>query len=670
MSYFFLKGGGTVSEEIISLDWKNNPLGAIEHWPQGLKTSLNICLNSAFPIFIAWGPQLIMFYNDTYTDLLDRENNFGGLGKPVKEFWAEIWDTIGPLINSVISTGQPVKLEDHFFSLKRKGEKEDRYFTFSFSPIWDEKGISGVMNVAVETTEKVLNARRVKLEHEKTEQFFNQVPAAVCILDGPELKFKLANPAYQKLFPGRNLIGKKLLEALPEIKNTSIHEILLDVYHTGRPFEGKELLVPLSRFDDAPLENLYFNFIYQARWNTQQQIDGIEVFAYEVTDLVTARHSAEQLALKVEQQAKVFDITLAAIKDFIYTFDIDGRFTYSNKPLLDLLGISLDQIIGKNFHDLPYPSELAHSLQSEIAQVIVSGKPTKNETFYTNPLGKTGYYEYIFTPVFDGEGNVVLVAGSTRDISERKKSEESIWINNKELVNVNNELTRVNSDLDNFIYAASHDLKTPISNIEGLITALTKNLSKETFENPTIVQLLQMIQASIDRFNKTIQDLADITKLQRITEGGEVNIDIYEVVEDIEMDLSLIIQESKAKINIELNDIGEFKFSYKNIRSVFYNLISNSLKYKYPGRDPVVNIVGKNHPDFNILTVQDNGLGMDLSQEDSVFGMFKRLHNHVEGSGIGLFIVKKIMENAGGKIEVKSKVGVGSIFTLIFAKSR
>jgi two-component system, sensor histidine kinase len=670
MDNFFLQEDVAIMEHIQSIDWCNNPLGAIEKWPQSLKTSLSICFNSPTPILISWGPQLIMLYNKGYGALVDENHPFKAIGKPVKEYWADIWHVIGPKLENVMATGESIWLEDQLFSLKKDGVNEDRYFTFSYSPICDEGGIKGVINIVYETTEKVLGKHRSEFEKERLKRFFNQAPVAICILDGPGMVFELVNPSYQQLFPGRDLLGKPIVDALPEIKNTPIHDILLNVYKNGEPFEGKELLVPISRYEGAPLENLYFNFIYHPRWNAQKEIDGILVLAYEVTDFITTRTAVEQLAVKIKQQANSFDTTLAAIKDFVYTFDIDGRFTYSNKPLLDLLGINLDQIIGKNFHDLPYPTELANTLQSQISQVISTGKSITAETSYTNPEGKMGYYEYIFTPIFDGERKVVLVAGSTRDISERKKSEEAMRIKNIELENLNKELVRVNSDMDNFIYTASHDLKAPILNIEGLIMALKKYLSKDILKNPKVLELLPMIQTSIDRFNKTLQDLTDITKLQRVLNDEDSKIDLQKAIEDIKLDLSSMLEKSNGQIIVDLNNLKELHFSSKNLRSVLYNLISNSLKYRAPDRNPIVRITGKEEHDACIISVQDNGLGMDLSKKDAVFKMFKRLHNHVEGSGLGLYIVKKIIDNSGGKVEVESKVGEGSTFTIFFKKPK
>ena len=667
MTRFFLEGGGIISEHIRSINWAESPLGAIEQWPDSLKTSLSICLNSPFPMLICWGPEMTMLYNQGYTAYLD--DPLYAFGKAAKEIWADIWDDISPKLEGVMSTGESLLFDDQLFMLARNGVREERYFTFAYSPIWDDEKIVGIQNISYETTEKVLNHRLAKMEQERMRRILSQAPAAICILEGPELVFDVINQNYQQLFQGRNLLGKPVLEALPEIKGEAIHQILTDVYQTGKTFTGTETMVRLSRSEGGPLENRYFNFIYQAKLNVQKEVDGIIVFAFEVTDFVNARNAAKQLALEIEHQAEIFRISLDSIQDMVYTFDVDGKFTYSNHTLLDLLGITLDEIIGKTFYDLPYPPDLAHTLQSQITQVIETGNLVKDDTLFVSPSGITGYYEYIFTPVFDKEGKVVLVAGSTRDITAHKKSEEAIKIKNEELTHLNNQLMRVNSDLDNFVYSASHDLKTPISNIEGLVNTLGEFLPTDVLEDPVVGDLLDMIKGSIERFNRTIHDLSDITKLQRMNEEPEHLIDLEEMIENIKMDLSFLFKESSGLLQLDLCDIKQINFSPKNLRSVFYNLISNSLKYRSPDREPVIKISCQQNEEFFIVTVEDNGLGMDLSSGESIFGLFRRLHNHVEGTGIGLYIVKKIMDNAGGKIEVESEVGVGSVFRLYFKKN-
>ena len=118
--------------------------------------------------------------------------------------------------------------------------------------------------------------------------------------------------------------------------------------------------------------------------------------------------------------------TLSHNNDFAYIFDLEGRFLYANQPLLDLWGLSLKEAVGKNFFDLHYPADLAARLQREIVQVIQTGKPVRGETPYTSESGKAGYYEYIFSPVFGKDGQVINVAGSTRVVTERKEHEAAL----------------------------------------------------------------------------------------------------------------------------------------------------------------------------------------------------------------------------------------------------
>ncbi|MCB1024159.1 MAG: PAS domain-containing protein, partial [Acidobacteria bacterium] len=132
------------------------------------------------------------------------------------------------------------------------------------------------------------------------------------------------------------------------------------------------------------------------------------------------------LRLRLDEQARFVDSILSSISDFVYTFDRDGRFVFVNKPLLDLWGLELKDAIGKTFFDLDYPEELAARLQFQIQQVFHTKQRVTDETMYVSPSGDTGYYEYIFNPFFGPENEVLLVAGTTRDITERKKAEKEI----------------------------------------------------------------------------------------------------------------------------------------------------------------------------------------------------------------------------------------------------
>ena len=262
------------------------------------------------------------------------------------------------------------------------------------------------------------------------------------------------------------------------------------------------------------------------------------------------------------------------------------------------------------------------------------------------------------------ERKLLLINNELED-RVRTRTEE-LSKKNKELEANNKELSKVNNDLDNFIYTASHDLKAPISNIEGLITALFLEIDDD---NPEFEKIRQMTTASIQKFKNTLNDLTEISKVQKENSDDVQIVHLNTLIEEIRLDIKSIIDKSKAQINLDLQ-VEEFKFSSKNMRSILYNLISNAVKYSSPERVPQVNVSTKVVSGYTILTVSDNGLGINPAYKSKLFGMFKRLHDHVEGSGIGLYIVKRIIENNGGKIEVESELNVGTTFKVYFKNAK
>ena len=260
-----------------------------------------------------------------------------------------------------------------------------------------------------------------------------------------------------------------------------------------------------------------------------------------------------------------------------------------------------------------------------------------------------------------------------RDISARRNAELALLATNEELVVVNDNLSRtneqllrVNADLDNFIYIASHDLKAPISNITGLLEILKQNLPPDCLTSNRTQQTLQMMERSVERFMSTISEMSDIARLQKQGDQPSEEVSLANAIEEVRQDLALAIEQANAQLDIRTRACGPIQFAPKNLRSVVYNLLSNAIKYRDPTRLPIINISCQSEGNYQVLVVQDNGLGMDLSGNHRLFGLFQRLHDHVEGTGIGLYIVKKVVEDAGGKITVDSQVGRGTTFRVYF----
>ena len=155
-------GDSETSAILRSLDWAKTPLGAVDGWPQSLRTSISICLNSAFAILVWWGPELAMLYNDAYVPIISSKHP-RALGARGREIFPEVWDTIGPMLTSVLVRGEAVRADDLLLVLNRNGYPEECYFTFSYSPIVDETGgVAGIFTPVHETTERVINERRLK----------------------------------------------------------------------------------------------------------------------------------------------------------------------------------------------------------------------------------------------------------------------------------------------------------------------------------------------------------------------------------------------------------------------------------------------------------------------------------------------------------------------------
>lgn len=265
-------------------------------------------------------------------------------------------------------------------------------------------------------------------------------------------------------------------------------------------------------------------------------------------------------------------------------------------------------------------------------------------------------------PLKDKETHIMKWFGTCTDIHEQKLIREQFEYTQDELKQKNQELRRRNTDLDNFVYTASHDLKAPINNIEGLVNGLIEECSE-----PSQHILLNMINQSVSRFKNTIGDLTEITRVTGKPETPET-IELSPIAAEILESLEDYIKQTGAIITLNF-EVNNLVFSRKNIRSVLFNLISNAIKYRSEERMPVIKISSFWENEKTVIEVRDNGMGMDERDIPKMFGMFKRLHNHVEGTGVGMYIVKRVIENAGGNIEVSSKLNEGTTFKIYFPTS-
>jgi PAS domain S-box-containing protein len=368
---------------------------------------------------------------------------------------------------------------------------------------------------------------------------------------------------------------------------------------------------------------------------------------------------------KIKKELKLFQFAIEHSATAVYWLNEQGYVIYANDYACTLLGYSPDEVFRLHVNKINpnlvqedqlerwdelrkkehYTTETEHTRKD---RTVVPVEVSVNRiTFYYKP------YKCVFAT----------------DITERKKTEEAIKGYAKELENANQGLMKANDALDSFVYNVSHDLKSPVINMQSMITMLKQDIS-ESGDNAEMI--VDHMERSCNKFQQTINDFLEISRIEKKTNLENDEIELDTLLEEVLHDLDTMIKDTSAKIDSDFSNAPKVEFPMVNLTSIMSNLVSNALKYRSPDRVPHISISSKNGSDCTSISVKDNGIGIDMKKSGhKLFGMFNRLANHegIDGTGVGLFMVKKIVENSGGKVEVVSTPGKGSEF-LVHLKNK
>jgi PAS domain S-box-containing protein len=291
--YPFLSGGGEAAEIIADFDWAATPLGPIESWPASLKSTVALILRSPVPIVTLWGEGGIMIYNDGYSEFA------GGrhpklFGSKVREGWPEVAD-FNDNIMKVGLAGETLAYRDFSLTLYRHGGKPEQvWLNLDYSPLLGEDGRpAGVMAIVVEITDKVRIERELEAERKSLRLMFEQAPGFIAVLSGPEHRFTMVNEAYRTLVAARDVVGRTVAEALPEVVEQGFVRLLDQVYASGEPHIGRGAPVHLQHGPDGILTELHLDFIYQPIVAGDGVTSGIFIQGHDVTE----QHETEKAIL-------------------------------------------------------------------------------------------------------------------------------------------------------------------------------------------------------------------------------------------------------------------------------------------------------------------------------------------------------------------------------------
>ena len=371
--------------------------------------------------------------------------------------------------------------------------------------------------------------------------------------------------------------------------------------------------------------------------------------------------------IDIDEQKRVRDIIkqqaelIKMLPDGIVFYSEGMKFADVNDGAERLFDIKRSEVIGKDLGDfITFSMPKGEKFENSLATLWQTGFYRGELQISNRHTGKTVNVLVNIKKMENASGDKPLFMAIYTDLSLLRLNEE--------LSQALKSLKTNNQYLEQFAYISAHDIKAPIITIAGLTDLMVKSDAVKDEHK----EILKMLTNSIKQVQRTNHSLNNILKLRKNLMAKDYAADqsfsLQTILDDVKSGLLHEMEESGMTLEANLNDIAELNFMYVYIKSIFYNLLSNAIKYRDPAKPLVVKIECSKINDRQYrFVIEDNGLGIDLDKnKNKMFGIFKRFHTHVEGSGVGLHIVKSIVDEYNGTIEVESAVGKGTKFSLEF----
>jgi PAS domain S-box-containing protein len=408
---------GGMRSFIAGYGWDGSSLGAREAWPTSLRLYSDLMLASKQPMFIAWGPELVFLYNDAYAEVLGKRHP-DALGQPFEQVWSDIWGQIGPLVDSVLK-GEAIWVEDLCIPMQRNGYAEEAWFSFSYTPLRADSGeVAGLFCAVTETTGKVLHEQQHRDERERLRHLFQQAPGIMAMLRGPQHAFELANDAYLRMIGQRNVIGKTVRDALPEVEGQGFYELLDQVFQTGAPYVGQAVPILLAPHAGAEPVQLFLNFIYQPVKDEAGVVTGIFVEGFDVTENVRteeALRSSEEFTRRI----------LESSTDCIKVLDTQAQLRFMSEGGMKVMEVDdFGAIEGCDWRSFwSGPQQLDAKLAIETA---LGGGTARFQGPTPTMKGTPRWWDVVVSPIRGPQGVVERLLSVSRDITPIKQGEEAL----------------------------------------------------------------------------------------------------------------------------------------------------------------------------------------------------------------------------------------------------
>ncbi|HEX8063596.1 MAG TPA: PAS domain-containing protein [Allosphingosinicella sp.] len=682
-SLSFLADRGEMGERMRAFDWAASPLGPPESWPQALKTATGLLLSSKFPMFLAWGPELRFFYNDAYIDVLG-DKHPAALGHAFEDIWAEIWEDVGPLASRALA-GEATYFENLPLTMTRKGYSEQTWFTFSYSPLRGDDGqAAGMFCVCTETTATVLAERDRLNETERLRQLFDNAPGFMAVVRGPDHVFEMANASYQRLVGRRDLIGKPVREAVPEVEGQGLFELLDKVYRSGQPFSGRSVAVRLQRDPGGPREERLLDFVFQPIFDPGGAVGGIFADGYDVTERIVA-----ETALRESEER--FRLIADSAPVPMWVTKLDRKRSFVNRAYVEFLGISYEEAVDFDWRTVIHPDDAQRVLAESMA-----GEASL-ETFELVARYRSGggwrWVRSVSQPRWGPKGEHAGFIGVAHDITELKAAEAALREVNETLerrvtertADLSAALDRLQSEVGERLRAEealrqaqkmeavgqltggiAHDFNNLLTPIMGGLEMIAARV-----EDSRLKRIAETALESTRRGAKLTGQLLAFSRIQRISMAP---LAVNSVIEGMQRLLRHTIG-GAVGIETRLDPAAGHGICDSNqLENAILNLAINARDAMPEGGTLTIStgrVRLEDAPDLPAgeyvrIAVADTGMGMPpdvLARATEPFYSTKPLG---KGTGLGLAQVYGIAQQAGGTLRIASEEGTGTtVFILL-----